>query len=115
MPGLSFGSFETILRSYITPKITRQKLVNLLLLSPKVDARNKDKELQRDTLGVEKSDATKICNGNRNVPGRILEFYSASDALEYIKLCFSIDIEPRIQNSARDALLQEILDLIQND
>ncbi len=115
MPGLSFGSFETILRSYITPKITRQKLVNILLLSPKVDARNKDKELQRDTLGVEKSDATKICNGNRNVPGRILEFYSASDALEYIKLCFSIDIEPRIQNSARDALLQEILDLIQND
>jgi len=90
-------------------------LVNILLLSPEVDARNEDRELLRDASGVDSTYATKICNGDRKVPRRILKLYSAPDALEYVKLCFSIDIEPHIQDSARDAFLQEILDLVQND
>lgn len=112
---LSFGSFEAVLHAYITPKITKEKLANILLLSPKVDARDKDKKLQRETYSVEKSVLSKIRSGQRGLPREVRKYYSGPEAIELIKLCFYTDIAPRIPESAKIVFLQEILMLIQND
>lgn len=115
MSGLSFGSFEEILRSYITPKITKQELANILLLSPEIDVRKDEEKLRRDSISIEKSVVTKICSGERGLPRKIRKYYSAPNAFEYVKLCFATDIVPRIPNNARGSFLQEIFALIKND
>ena len=52
---------------------------------------------------------------SRGVPRQILEHYSQQDALEYIKLCFSLDIVPHVADRAKKSLLLEVLALVQQD
>lgn len=115
MPQLFYGSFETVLRSHITPKITKLKLAKILWTSPVVDARKQDKELQRNCHSIDSSAVTRACSGEREIPSVLRKYYTQPDALEYVKLCFSEDIVPRIQESERTALLQEILSLVKQD
>lgn len=112
---LSFGSFEKLLESYIVPKISQQDLGNILLLSPKIDVRDGNKDTLRSTYSVEKSTISKICSGKRGLPKNIRKYYSEPDAFAYMELCFSMDIAPRIPSVVRDVFLQEIFALIDQD
>lgn len=115
MARLSYGSFEAVLRSYITPKITKLGLAEILLTSPVVDARKQDKEYQRKSYNIDSSTVTRVRSGERSMPPPLRKIHAESDALEYVKLCFYTDIIPRIQESAKVALLQEILSLVKQD
>ena len=44
-----------------------------------------------------------------------MKHYASSDALEYIKLCFIVDIAPHLWDNAEETLTQEILDLVRTD
>lgn len=112
---LSYGAFEAVLHVYITPRMTKLSLANILLLSPMVDARRKDKEFLRKANAINSATVTRIRSGERGVPRQILEHYSQQDALEYIKLCFSLDIVPHVPDRAKKSLLLEVLALVQQD
>lgn len=115
MRKLSYGSFEEVLRAHITPKITKLRLAEILLTSPVVDARKKDRTIQRKSCNIDSSIVTRVCSGERGLPPSLREYHAKPDALDYIKLCFSVDIVPRIQDSTKDALLKDILYLIEQD
>lgn len=115
MSGLTYGSFETVLHPYITPKITKLALANILLLSPLIDFQMDDREFQDSPDSVDDATASRARTGKRALPPRILEPYSKPDALRHIKNCFAANIVPRIQKGARKPLLREVLSLIQGD
>ena len=115
MRKLSYGSFEVVLRAYITPKITSLELAEILLTSPAVDARNADRTTQRKSYNIDSPTVTRICSGERKVPPSLRKYHTEPDALEFIKLCFSVDIVPRIQECAKIAVLQEVLSLVKQD
>ena len=115
MRRLSYGSFEEVLRAHITPKITKLRLAEILLTSPVVDARKKDRTIQRKSCNIDSSIVTRVCSGERGLPPSLREYHAKPDALDYIKLCFSVDIVPRIQDSTKGALLKDILYLIEQD
>lgn len=115
MSGLSYGAFETVLHPYITPKITKLALANILLLSPLIGFPMDDKEFQLSPDGVDDATASRARTGKRALPPRILEPYSKPDALKQIKDCFSANIIPRIQEGTRKTLLREVLTLVQGD
>lgn len=112
---LAYGSFEAVLRSYITPKITKLGLAQILLTSPIVDARDADRDIQRKSHDIDSPTVTRVCSGERGMPPSLRKYHMGSDALDYVKLCFSVDIVPRIQDSAKTAVLQEILSLVAQD
>lgn len=109
-----YGFFEEILRSHITPEIPRLELAEILWTSPVVNANKKDKNLLRKSYTViDDSLVSKVCSGKRPIPPQLRNKHNAeSDALEYVKLCFFEDIVPRIPESEKAALLQEVLDLV---
>ena len=115
MSGLTYGSFEAALHPYITPKITKLALANILLLSPLIDFPMSDKEFQDSPDSVDDATASRARTGKRALPPRILEPYSKPDALKHIKGCFAANIVPRIQEGAKETLLRNILALIQGD
>lgn len=115
MSGLTYGSFETVLHPYITPKITKLALANILLLSPLIDFQMDDKEFQTSPDSVDDATASRARTGKRTLPPRILDLYAKPDALKHIKECFSVNIIPRIQESAKDALLREMITLVRGD
>lgn len=115
MARLTYGSFEAVLRSHITPKITRVGLARILLTSPMVDARDPDKDTQRKSYKINDSMVARLRSGERKLPPSLREDHMRPEALEYVKLCFFIDIVPRIQDSAKIAVLQEVLSLVKQD
>ena len=115
MRKLSYGSFEAILRAHIAPKITKLGLAEILLTSPVVDARNADRATQRKSYEIDSPTVTRVCSGERGLPPSLRKYHAGPDALDYIKLCFSIDIVPQIQESAKEAVLREVLSLIKQD
>lgn len=115
MSRLSYGSFEAVLRTHITPKITKLGLAEILLTSPVVDARKTNKKTLRKSYNIDSSTVTRICSGERSVPPELRKCHMKSDALEYVKLCFYVDIVPRIQDSEKGALLKDILNIIEQD
>lgn len=112
---LTYGTFEAVLRSHITPRITRLGLAQILWTSPIVDARDKDKDVQRKSYDIGHPTVTRVRSGARDLPPSLREYHTRPDALEYVKLCFFKDIVPRIQESAKAAMLQEVLSLIEQD
>lgn len=115
MSRLNYGSFEAVLHAHITPEIAKRRLARILLTSPMVDARDSDKETQRKSYNIDDSLGTRLRSGVRGLPSSLRKYYMRPDALEYVKLCFSVDIVPRIQDSAKTAVLQEILSLVEQD
>ena len=110
---LSYGAFEAVLYKHIKTKMTKQELANLLLLSPLIDAQKpKDRILLREEHLLAKETLTRIRAGERGIPGHLMKHYASSDALEYIKLCFIVDIAPHLWDNAEETLTQEILDLV---
>ena len=113
---LSYGAFEAVLYKHIKTKMTKQELANLLLLSPLIDAQKpKDRILLREEHLLAKETLTRIRAGERGIPGHLMKHYASSDALEYIKLCFIVDIAPHLWDNAEETLTQEILDLVRTD
>lgn len=115
MHRLSYGSFEAVLRSHITPKITKLGLAEILLTSPVVDARSADRATQRKSYEIDSPTVTRVCSGERGLPPSLRNYHTGPDTPDYVKLCFSIDIVPRIQESAKEAVLREVLSLVKQD
>ena len=57
-----YGSFEKILRTYITPNITQENLANTLLLSPRIDRKKyrEAKDAIRASDYIDKGNVSKI-------------------------------------------------------
>lgn len=77
--------------------------------------RNAGKATQRKAYEIDSSIVTRVCSGERELPPKLRKHYSGPDALEWIKLCFAADIALRIQDSAKTALTQKLLALIEQD
>ena len=110
-----YGSFEKILRSHITPKITQKDLADILLTAAFIDARSEDKWTSRSSQGLDSATLSKFCSGSRGLPARLAARCSDPDALEYATLCFDTDILPRIPGHAREVLKEDILSLTSID
>ena len=76
MRKLSYGSFEEVLRAHITPKITKLRLAEILLTSPVVDARKKDRTIQRKSCNIDSSIVTRVCSGERGLPPSLREYHA---------------------------------------
>ena len=109
---LFYGSFEEILRLYITPEMTRKKLADLLLSAPLVDANAADKEYQRSVHEIDSGRLAKYCSGERGISSAILENFSKPNAEEYVQRCFSVEIIPCIINGNKEKMVTALSDLI---
>lgn len=115
MPRLTYGSFEAILRAHFASKITKLDMARILLTSPAVDARGKDRDAQRKNYDIDSPMVTRVCSGERGLPPALRQYHREEVALDNVKLCFFVDIVPRIQDSAKAAVLQEVLTLVEQD
>lgn len=118
MAKLFYGSFEKVLRTYITPEITQKDLANNLLLSPKISAEKNDTERQeaRDSEPlIDDARISKICKGTRKIPQSILDDHLTSNAFENVEYCFLTEIVPRIPIMKRPLLINDIVLLAEQD
>lgn len=106
-----YGSFVEILRSYFFPKINLKNLTNILLTSPLIH----DESILRESHYISDAEISKFCSGKRDLPPHILVQYNKTDVLDKIKLCFSLEIIPHIQECERRNLINDMLLLIQQD
>ena len=116
MARLCYGSFAEILIAHIVPEIIKLDLTNILLPSPAFLV-NKQGELvdMRKTHFLGSDYVTRISSGERPLPPALREYYAKPDAPQYVKETFRAEIIPRILDSDKNVLLEEILYLIQQD
>lgn len=112
-----YGSFEKVLRTYITPNITQENLANTLLLSPRIDRKKyrEAKDAIRASDYIDKGNVSKICKGTRKIPQALLDDHLKSNALENIEYSFLTEIVPRIPLNSRANIKEEIASLICQD
>lgn len=117
MPKLFYGSFESILRKHITPNITQEELVNILLIAPIIDRKmgQEAKDAVRSIYHFDKGNLSKFCKGTRQIPLKTINDHLVANALENIEHCFLTEIIPRISIIGRTEMKEEIVSLICQD
>lgn len=116
MDKLSYGSFADTLLKYIQPEISNKDLGNILLISPITgDAKEQEREFVRKAHLIDDQTVSRIRHANRDIPGRIRNYYKGPNTLTCVKNSFTLDVVPRIHNGAKEDLLNDILSIIEQD
>lgn len=112
-----YGSYEKILRAYITPNITQENLANTLLLSPRISKENyqENKDDVWASDHIDKGNVSKFCKGTRQITQALLDDHLKSNALENIEYSFLTEIVPRIPINSRASIKKEIVSQICQD
>lgn len=118
MAKLFYGSFEKILRTYITPEITQRDLANTLLLSPKISAKQSKTEREEAKASepdIDGANISRICKMVRKMPPSILNEHLKSNAFENVEYCFLTEIISRIPMMKRSHLINDLVLLVAQD
>lgn len=118
MTKLFYGSFEKILRTYITPEITQRDLANALLLSPKIGvklSKAEREEKKASEPAIDDAIISRICKMIRKVPPSILNEHLKSNAFENVEYCFLTEIISRIPIMKRPHLINGLVLLVEQD
>ena len=116
---LFYGSFEKVLRDYMTPHIGQKDLANLLLLSPAIsseiiDGREREDARNREPA-IDDTSASRFCKGTRKISPVTIESHLKPNAFGNVEYCFLTEIVPRIPIKKREALLADVLSLVEED
>lgn len=81
---LFYGSFEKVLRDYMTPHIGQKDLANLLLLSPAIsseiiDGREREDARNREPA-IDDTSASRFCKGTRKISPVTIESHLKPNA-----------------------------------
>ena len=84
MPRLFYGSFEKVLREYMTPHIGQKDLANLLLLSPAISSERIDDREREDArnrmVAIDDVSVSRFCKGTRKISPATIESHLKPDA-----------------------------------
>lgn len=115
MNKLAYGSFADTLKKYIQPEISNLDLGNILLISPITGAEEQDREFVRKTYSTDDSTVSRIRSETRRIPRTILAYYKDPNTRAYVKKSFELDVIPRIHGGNKEALLNDMLSIIEQD
>ena len=119
MPRLFYGSFEKVLRDYMTPHIGQKDLANLLLLSPAISSEITDGREREDArnsmVAIDDVSVSRFCKGTRKISPATIESHLKPDAFGNVEYCFLTEIVPRIPIKKRETLIADVLSLVDED